>query len=292
MGNFAKVARKHNIDPSSVSRIIAQLEEELGLRLFQRTTRRLALTESGAVYSQRVETLLEELERACDDAKAISDAPSGILRMTASVSFGQMRVVPLMPEFRRLYPNVKLELLLTDSHLDLVSERIDLAVRLGSTMKQELCGTRVCKLRYHLCASTDYVATMPALRCPEDLAKHRCLLYAVPGLHASWSFQDGSGQRTEITVNGDVAMSSPLALRDCALAGMGPALLANWLIQADLQQGRLVDLLPAYTATISDFETGIWLLYPSRAFVPQKVRAMLAFLRQRLSTRAAPQSLV
>ncbi|MBD2249091.1 LysR family transcriptional regulator [Nostoc sp. FACHB-888] len=150
-GSFAAVARDHNIDPSSVSRVVASLEEELGIRLFQRTTRHLTLTESGNLYLCRVDALLDELEHARDEALAVSVGPIGTLRVTTSVAFGHKFLVPLLPEFRDLFPDLKLELLLTDTNLDLVSERVDLAIRLGPNIQIGVTCVKLFNTRYRVC---------------------------------------------------------------------------------------------------------------------------------------------
>lgn len=138
-GSFALAAKERDLDPSIVSRAIAGLEEELGIRLFQRTTRRMSLTEAGDLYLRRIEPLIEEMERARVEALDVSAAPAGTLRISASVSFGQSMIVPLLPAFRHRYPDLKVEGIFTDANLDLVSERIDLAVRLAPIIEGDLC---------------------------------------------------------------------------------------------------------------------------------------------------------
>ena len=280
-GNFAAVARDRDADPSTVSRSVAQLEEELGVRLFQRSTRRVALTEAGEIYLARVAALVDELDRARDDARGVSSGPTGILRLTSSVAFGNQRLVPLLPEFRTRYPGVKLELLLTDSVLDLVADRVDLAVRLGRRVDSDFVATRLFDTQYRVCASPAYLQGHQQPVVPEDLRQHRCLLFALPDFRSRWLFRDRQGAVQEVPVEGDVTILSAQALHACALAGMGPVLLASWLIDEDIAQGRLVDLFPDYRVTATDFDTAVWLLYPSRAHLPNKVRVMIDFLKQR-----------
>jgi DNA-binding transcriptional LysR family regulator len=185
----------------------------------------------------------------------------------------------LLPAFRAQFPRLKLELLLSDTNLDLVGERVDLAVRLGPNFDSSLVGVKLCDTRYRVCASRGYLKNCKPLRQPQDLAAHRCLLFALPEFRTRWLFRDKRGEVTQVAVDGDLVVSNALALRDCALAGMGPCLLANWLIDEDLAAGRLVDLFPAYRVTATDFETAAWLLYPSRTYLPNKVRATIDFLK-------------
>lgn len=282
-GSFAAVARERDTDPSAVSRAVAALEAELGTRLFQRTTRRVALTEAGAAYLARVEPMVEELEGAAEEARAVATGPSGTLRLTASVAFGQTRLVPLLPALRAAHPGLRLELILTDATLDLVAERVDLAIRLAPRVEGDVVAARLLATRYHVCASPGYLRGAPPLRAPADLAAHRCLVSALPDYRSRWRFRAADGRVAEVSVTGDLATTNALALRDCALAGMGPALLADWLVGADLAAGRLVDPFPDLRATATEFETGAWIVYPSRAWLPAKVRATIAFLRGHLT---------
>lgn len=282
-GSFAAVARDRNIDPSSISRAVASLEEELGTRLFQRSTRRMGLTEAGNIYFSRVEALVDELDHARDETLAVSIRPVGTLRLTASVAFGNKCLLPLLPSFRSLYPALKLELLLTDTNLDLVSDRVDLAIRLGASVDSSLVGVKLFDTRYHVCVSPEYLTQDKPLGFPEDLSKHQCLLFTLPEFRSRWLFRDQAGIEKAVAIDGEVVISNALALRTCALSGMGPALLANWLIDEDIAQGRLIDPFPHYAVTATDFDTAAWLLYPSRAYLPNKVRVMIDFLKRKLS---------
>ena len=284
-GNFSAVAKGRAIDPSKVSRVIAALESELGVRLFQRTTRRVALTEAGDLYMHRVEPLLNDLDHAREEILEVSGGPKGTLRLTTSVAFGRQCLVPLLPKFRAQFPQLKLELLLSDTNLDLVGERVDLAVRLGPSFDSSLVGVKLCDTRYRVCASPGYMKKCKPLRHPHDLTGHRCLLVALPEFRTRWLFRNQAGEVSEVAVDGDLVVSNPLALRDCALAGMGPCLLADWLIDEDIAAGRLINLFPRHRVTATDFQTAAWLLYPSRTYLPNKVRATIDFLKRQWENR-------
>ncbi len=285
-GSFAAVARDRDVDPSSVSRSVALLEEQLGLRLFQRTTRRMSLTESGERYLKRVEPLIDEFGRAREEAVADSRDPGGTLRLTASVAFGNARLTPLLPTFRSRFPDLTLELILNDANLDLVAERIDLAVRLGPSITSDVIAARLFETRYRVVASPSYLATAAPLVVPHDLQKHGCLLMMLPAFRERWLFRDAAGT-IETRVGGKILSSNPLTLRDAALAGLGPTLLPNWLIDEAIARGQLVDLFPAYHVAATTFDTAAWLLYPSRSFLPHKVRVTIDFLREQLGARTA-----
>ena len=289
-GSFAVVARDCDTDPSSISRAIAALEDELQVRLLQRSTRRMTLTEAGAKYLARLAPLLEELDQARDDALVASAKPIGTIRLTASVAFGQKCIATLLPKLRNAFPDLGVDLVLTDSNLDLVSEGIDLAVRLGPSRDSALIGVKLVETRYHVCASPIYLARSRqekrSLAKPADLSAHRCLLLNLPDYRSRWLFRDSLGTMSEIAVDGDVLISSPLVLLTCALEGMGPALLADWMVKDELIKGKLVDLFPEHAVAATDFETAAWLLYPSRTYLPRKVRVVIDFLRQQFGQSA------
>lgn len=292
-GSFAAVARDRNIDPSSVSRAIAALETELGTRLFQRTTRRLSPTEAGSKYFERIEPLLEEIQQANNLATETSEHLGGTLRITASVAFGLKCIVPILPRLEAKYPDLTVDLLLTDAVVDLLAERIDVAVRLGRLADSTLIAQRLMKTHYRVCASPSYLVQAGIPHQPEAITEHNCLLFPLPGFRSRWLFKhrDKSKSQTarEVAVSGRTMISNAIALQRCALSGMGIALLPHWLVDDDIQSGSLVDLFPTCEVTATDFNTAAWLVYPSRIYVPQKARVFIDFLKSTYSaTSTAP----
>lgn len=279
-GSFAAAARTRNLDPSSVSRLIGGLEKELGARLFQRSTRKLTLTEAGEVYLAKLAPVLDELAQANEAAQTIAAAPRGALRMTLSVTFGQMCILPHIPEFHRRYPNVQLELLFNDDNVDLVAHRIDLAVRLAPTIEGDLIVTKLVDTHYRVLASPAYLQQHPNLIHPTDLSAHQCLLFPYKGFRSCWHFRDSSGTVSDVNIHGTVTLSTAMALRVATLAGMGPCLLPDWLVRDDVSAGRLIDLFPNFSCTATSFDTAAWLVYPSRSFLPSKVRVMIDYLKE------------
>ncbi|HYP90953.1 MAG TPA: LysR family transcriptional regulator [Polyangiaceae bacterium] len=290
-GGFAAVARDSNVDPSSISRAIASLESELGARLFQRTTRKLTLTEAGESFLGRVAPLVEELERAREEVASIGAEPHGTLRVTSSVAFGQICLVPLLPAFRRAFPRLRLELLMTDQNLDLLADRIDLAIRLAPSYRGDVVGSKLFPTRYRVAASPAYLAREGTPKSPRDLSVHRCLLFPLPEFRERWLFRRG-GALEEVPVQGNLVLSTALALRSAALDGLGPVLLADWHLDEDFSRGRLVDLFPHHEVTATTFDTAAWLLYPSRSYLPHKVRSTIEFLRKHLGKGAAKRQQV
>jgi DNA-binding transcriptional LysR family regulator len=280
-GNFSGVAKQRNVDPSSISRVVRAVESELGVRLFHRTTRHVTLTEAGAAYLTQVSDLLDAIDAAGDRIKELGANVGGTLRVTASVAFGQACLVPLLPEFLAAWPNIQLELILADANLDIVAERIDLALRLSPRMDRNFVRVKWFDSAYKVCASPHYIARHDAIRSPADLSQHLCVLFGLPNPQADWLIHDSAGTIAHVNVKPRVCVSNGLAQRELVLAGTGPALLPAWLVAADLAAGRLVDLLPDHAAAPSDFDGAAWLLYPNRTLLPAKTRALIEFLKSR-----------
>ncbi|MGT2500057.1 substrate binding domain-containing protein [Bradyrhizobium guangxiense] len=191
--------------------------------------------------------------------------------------------MPLLPKFRTEFPEAQLELILTDSNLDLVSDGIDLAIRLGPGVSGDLVGAKLFDTRYRVCASPAYLRGISRPKRPADLSGMPCLLFTFPGFRSRWLFRNRRGDISEVAVHGDLLLSNALGLRDCARAGLGPALLPDWLIDEDLAGKRLVDLFPDWQVTATTFDTAAYMLYPNRAFLPVKVRRTIDFLRRHLA---------
>ncbi len=282
-GNFSLAARDKNLDPSSVSRSIAGLESELGFRLFQRTTRKLALTDSGRNYLSRLSPVLEELDMAREDVLAQNSSPAGTLRMTAPVSFGQACLLPVTEAFQNEYPDIRLEYKFTDQVLDLVENNIDLACRMVA-QGSDLVSVKLFTTRYHVCASPCYLKKSSPLTQPQMLSKHKSLVFDLPRFRSRWIFKAQDGGQEEVTVNSNIMISSALALREACLDGLGPCLLPDWLVREDVKSGRLIDVFSNYHVTATSFDTAVWLLYPSRKYLPTKTRVMIDFLKRKFKS--------
>ncbi|MCB2128178.1 MAG: LysR family transcriptional regulator [Rhodobacteraceae bacterium] len=278
-GSFAGAARARGVDPSSIGRTVAGIEADLGIRLFERTTRRMEMTEAGERYLARIAPLLEEIAQAGDEARDASAAPSGTLRLSASVTFGQRVIVPRLGAFRAAHPAIRVEGVFTDANVDLVADRIDLAVRLGPGVEGDLIVSKLMDTHYRVVAAPDYLAGAAPLERPEDMARHRAVLFPFRDFRSRWLFRDARGKVVEQPVDGELVLTPALALRGACLAGLGPALLPDWLIGDDVASGRLVRCLPEWEVTATTFDTAAWLVYPSRSYLPAKVRAMIDFLR-------------
>jgi len=281
-GSFSEVARERELSPSSVARIIGLLEADLGVRLLQRSTRKIGLTEAGQLVFERTQPLLEELTRIQAEVKELSVKPKGSIRITASPSFGTLCLAPLLGEFGALYPEITLDLVVDDKISDLVDEKFDLAVRQGPLPDSNLIAERLMSTRYRVCASPTYLARYGIPEAPEDLSQHRCLVFSLPSFRTQWKLRANNGKVSAVEIHHHMQTNNGIVLRQWAVAGLGIVLLSDWLINKELGSGDLVDLFPNYDATATDFDTKIWLVYPSRNFVPAKVKLLAVFLKDRL----------
>lgn len=284
-GSFSAVARESGVPTSSISRAIAALEEQLGVRLFQRTTRRVSPTEVGAAYFARIEPVVAEIEQAGLAVADLSGAPRGTLRITASVSFGLTCVVPLLAAFAEQQPHLSLDLRLTDAVVDLTEEGIDLAIRHGPLADSTLVARRLLAVEYAVFASPGYLAAVGQPETLEDLARHRCLAFASVGSRSVWSFRRRGTADRDVEFRPSSTINNGIALKRCAIDGAGLVVLSDWLVDDALRDGSLVRILRDYEVTPSRFDPAIWLLYPSRAYVPGKVTAFADFLEARLAAR-------
>ncbi|HET9626544.1 MAG TPA: LysR family transcriptional regulator [Kofleriaceae bacterium] len=281
-GSFAAVARDRRRAPSSISRTIAGLERELAVRLFQRSTRQLVLTAAGQRFFARIAPLVGELEAAASQVGDEAAQVTGRLCVTAPVTFGQVALVPLLPELARLHPALAFDLRLTDAAIDLAAERVDVALRLGTLDDSSLVATRLFAIRYVVCASPRYLAAAGTPARPADLADHDGVLLTGPAFAARWLFRDRRGRITAAQPRPRLAISNVLALCDCAAAGMGITCVPSWAAARYLRDGALTALFAGHAVTATSFAAAAWLVYPSRSYLPLKVRRFVDFVAPRL----------
>ena len=281
-GSFASVARSRNIAPSSVSRTIAKLEEELTVRLFQRTTRKLQPTEAGMIYYQQVASIVQELEVANMMASDISKTPRGTLKVTVSNVFGEQKIVPLLPEFSKRYPLLNISILLMDSYVDLIAENIDVAIRLGTLEDSSYHFKKLRSMRFFICASPQYLQGNGTPSEPAEICLHNCLLFPRRFNNFKWWFKDQNNHITQFKISGKYLLTNSSAIKQCTIAGMGIALLPDWLVEQDLRSGDLVRLFSDYEVTATDYQSAIWILYPSQDYVPLKTQIFIDYLKEKM----------
>lgn len=275
-GSLAAAARERGLDPSAVSRRVAALEARLGLKLFDRSARRLALTGEGRAALARLVPAAEALEAERLEIAAARGALTGPLTITASVAFGEAWLVPRLHAFRAAHPGVTLSLALSDAPLDLAAEGIDLAIRLGPRPTGEGVASRLMPTRYRVLASPAWLAAHGPFAAPADLEGRDALAFALPGYARAWRLRQG--KRVEaIGIAPVLTASAAGALRRAAVEGMGMALLADWLTAEQRASGALVEVLPGWEASAARFDTAAWLLRR-----PGRPSARLAALRTHL----------
>lgn len=272
-GSFVKAAEKLGLSKAMVSRNVGELEAHLGVRLMQRTTRRLALSDAGAAYLQRCTQILAELEEANAAVSATAVQAQGRLKITAPLTFGIRHLAPLWGEFLRIHPRVELEVHLNDRVVDLVDEGYDIAVRIGQLAPSSLIARRIASTRLMLCASPRYLQQAAPIRELEDIARHAVIGYTYLATGEQWHFTGPQGARS-IEVRPRLRSNSGDTCRAAALADQGIVFQPSFLVGEDLQAGRLLPVLPQYAGP----ELDVSVVYPSRLHLSHKVRAMVEFL--------------
>lgn len=274
-GSFSAAARALDLTPSAVSKQIRRLEDRLGVRLFYRTTRHLALTEAGEAFYEYSARIVRDLGEAEEAVAAFGDHPRGRLRVAMTVSFGRVEVVPRIEAFLERYPEVKLEIELTDRQVDLVEEGIDVAIQWREQIEDpSVVSRRLCVNRRIICAAPAYVERRGLPRTPEELLEHNCLTLSELSEFNDWEFEDPEHGSRVLHVDGDFSANTADALYEAALAGVGLARLSTWLVMPDIRAGRLVPVLPAYPHDRSAF----YVVYPQRRHLSPAVRAFVDFL--------------
>ncbi len=282
-GGFSAAARALHLTPSAVSKLITRLELRLGARLINRNTRRLQLTAEGAAFYERAVTLLADLEEA-ERSVARSEVPSGRLRVNANVPFGTLYLLPALPEFLARYPAVTLDVVLTDKVVDLMEERMDVAVRAGPLKSSQLVARKLGDTRMVIVASPEYLARHGTPRRPADLDAHRCIGFCYLRQVEGWPLKAEEGREaTVFRPQGHVLASDGETLRHMVLAGTGIARLGTFHVAADLLAGRLVPLLEDFNPGDTDPMHAVYL--GQGGHMPARVRAYLDFLVEVVAPR-------
>jgi LysR family transcriptional regulator for bpeEF and oprC len=275
-GSFAAAARAMNLSTPSVSRLVSELESHLGVRLFNRTTRRISPTESGYRFLQRSGHLLEDVESLLDETRATHRAPTGTLKVSCVNAFGIERVAPAMPEFLSRYPGIALELDISNRKVNLIDDNFDIAIRIGGDSGLEdstLVARKIFGQRLIFVATPEYVEKNGKPKTLKALSRHR----TVRQVSGNWGLVHHlarAGKVVDYQLSGAFTLNSPIAARNVVLTGYGCGLIADYLVEADIAAGRLVRLLPRYATT----EQSVYAVYAHRKYVPARVRLFVEFL--------------
>ncbi|MFW9611241.1 MAG: LysR family transcriptional regulator [Fluviibacter sp.] len=279
-GSFSGAGRKLGLAKSAISKRVDRLERALGLRLLQRSTRSLSVTEAGRAIHERAAQSISLLEEARNHASNLIESPRGLIKVTTSVAFGKLCIAPLLSEFLLLFPEIKIQLTLLDRTVDLVEEGFDLAIRLTRSPPGLLVAKPLMPIEYVLCATPSYI-NGKRLRTPADLANLNCLSYGQQELSQAWSFQKGARKET-VKVSGNIVVNSSEVVRDLMLQNVGIGLVARYAVADELSKGSLRVLLPSWKATGLFAQTAFAVWRP-QIHLPQKIRVFVDFLQARLA---------
>lgn len=278
-GSFAAAARVMGVSVPTVSRAVARLEERLGGRLFNRTSRQLALTEFGQSMAAKAAEMYRQAEEMESEAHELSVQPRGQVRLAVPMSFGLRWVAPLMPELIRQFPELSVDLHLSDASVDLIAEGFDAALRIAALPDSSLVARRLCAVTQYLVAAPAYVAEHGAPQHPRDLSGRACFSYAYRARSQVWRFTHPSGAQEDIVPNGPLRVTNSDALLPCLLAGQGIAELPEFIAAGYLKEGQLVRLLDEWTMT----QGGLYFVTPTARSRPLKVKVLSDFFARYLS---------
>ncbi|UHQ55707.1 MULTISPECIES: LysR substrate-binding domain-containing protein [Microbulbifer] len=268
-GSFTGAARRLGISTAQVSRQVSALESRLSTKLLYRTTRKVSVTEVGQVYYQHCRQVLDGLEEAERAVSDLQQVPRGRLRLTAPVTYGETTLAPLVNDFALRYPELEVDMQLTNQKLDLVAEGYDLAIRLGKLDDSSMMARRLGSRTLYVCASPAYLAAHGEPHSLSELGQHNCL----PGTLEYWRFRE-QGRSRDIRVSGSIRCNSGQALVDAALKGIGLVQLPDYYVDEHLRSGRLISLLEHYR----EEDDGIWGVYPHNRHLSPKVSMLLDYL--------------
>lgn len=284
LGSLTRAAQELSIKTSTASRHLNELEADLRIALFNRSTRGLSLTEGGKVFYSRVADVLTQLKDAKDATSSLNQSPSGVLSVTLPVSFGRKHVVPHIGEFMDRYRDIDVDAIFTDDVLNLIESQVDLGIRIGALQDSSLMARRLAPHSELACAAPAYVKASGAPVTPAALKDHACLMFSrtVGNVWYVRPRADTASEWQKASASGRLTIDDTDALLAVTLAGRGIALLPSWLADEALGDGRLTRILPDWDIRSSREEASIWAVYPRKKTVSSKVRSFIDFLAEKL----------
>lgn len=275
--SFSAAAIRLGLSKSLVSKLITKLEKSLGARLLNRTTRNMSVTEAGAILYAHCARIIEEMEQAKLAVNRLQEQPRGVLKISASVAFGTLHIAPALPEFLASFPEVTIDMIITDRFVDLADEGYDLAVRITENPGQNLVARRLATVRRAMCATPDYFARRGIPQTPADLVGHNCLTYTHANPQGRWDFLGPDGE-ISVASSGSLRLNDDQALSQAVLGGLGVAILPTFIIGNEIRAGRLQSVLSEFTLLV---ERQIYAVYLPNRHLSAKVRTFIDFLLQR-----------
>ena len=279
--SFSEAAVRLNTSKSVVSRHVTALEAQLGLRLFHRTTRSLTLTEAGRGYFERVSQILVDLEAADQSVSHLQVVPRGRLKVSAPMSFGFLHLAPALPDFLAAYPELDVDVIMSDRFVDLVEDGFDVAVRIGALSDSSLIAKKLAPIRRVICASPQYIAAHGTPTTPKDLRDHQCLCNSSQSSGQEWRFNMPDGKPVMVAVTGRMTMNNGDALRVAALNHLGLIDIPTFIVGGDLKAGALVSVLDDHVPQ----SLALHAVYSHARHLSPKVRAFIDFLASRFGPR-------
>lgn len=273
-GGFASAADQLGLSTSAVSRHVAQLEAHLHIRLLNRTTRRMSPTDEGFAYFERCTQLLADLEETETSVSGKASHPRGRLRLTAPVALATSRLAPAFADFLRTYPDITLDIVLSDNIIDFAEEGLDMAIRVGRVGSENLVARHIADTALLVAAAPAYLERAGTPQSPDELARHRCFTYTYAAAGNQWTFRNDGGDPVNVRITGPINANNGLFLAEMAVAGGGVVFAPCFVLQPHIDSGRLVRLLPDWGV----LRLPIHVVYPTRRHLSAKVQAMTGFL--------------
>jgi DNA-binding transcriptional LysR family regulator len=277
--SFTAASERLGMSKALVSKYVGEVESKLDIRLFNRTTRRLALTEAGRRYYEQSVILLEQYSVLVDSVTGEQTKPRGLLRISAPVTFGEMELSPLLPEFLALYPDLKIELVLTNSTIDMLEEGIDVRLLIGGVDDSSMVARHLKTFPLVLSASPAYIRKNGLPKTPQQVGEHSCIIDSNFRIGKQWPIISPQGVADNIEVKSSISANSPQAVREIAIADGGIAMCPSFIVEDAIKDGRLLTILPGYTT----LEFGLFAIYPHRKYVAKKVRCFIDFALEQFS---------
>ena len=279
--SFSQAASELQLSKATVSKAVTRLEKRLGARLFYRTSRRLALTDTGEHLAARAATLLAEAENAESEAMSLAAVPRGKVRLAAPMSFGVLFVAPLLPELFRLHPELSVDLHLSDAQIDLIGEGFDAALRIGQLSDTSLLARRLCGMPLHLVAAPAYLKTHGRPKHPLELSQHLAIAYSYQLTQDTWRFHKASGETAAVRPSGPLRVNNGEAMLPSLIAGIGIGVLPDFIVRDALADGRLERFLPGWSLP----EGAVYWVTPPGGLKPKRVEILGEFLAAKLARR-------
>ena len=280
LGSFAAASRQMNLSPAAVSKNIGELEDYLGVRLMNRTTRKMSLTESGSFYYEKISRTLDDLADADESVNNMQLVPKGTLRVSAPITVTLTSISKKIPEFLNKYPELSLDLQLDDRRIDIIKEGFDVALRGSDKLEDSsLVARKLMVMKHVLCCSQTYINSHGVPKSPEDLKNHNCIQFSLSDHATEWTFKKENSSVT-IPIDGRYKVGSSLAVRDSLREGFGISLIPLMYVKEDITNGSLKTILNDWEYN----ETTLYAIYPSRRYLVSKVRAFVDFLIEEFSS--------